>query len=350
MTQTLPELRWRVPARLSVAGPADWTPSERVEVHHRDGDALVRVETWPVGPDADLEALAAQHLGPEPDLDGWQDSGLQPASVLGQYDGRARQVSWTDLGGTRLRMSVGYCLDRGRMYVVTQLVPDSDADKTGQAAEIASSVVVTSPLEIDQEQLLLRPTDGVDFTAVDAAWRAGVAAPETTEHVVTVEEAFGAARHYGVALLPGADTSVLDSLDQAQRELVTAVAWRSLVARGAQSDPELREALELAAGHDLIVSVTTRTGVESSADWYAARADRMVRIRPTGDGVLLLSTHDTTVLADLVIASAATSDEVSASSVFRRGGSVSGQETSWNPSTDADADVRARLAELLPQS
>ena len=52
------ELLWRAPARVSVSGPADWAPAEQVDVHHRDGDAVVRVETWPVDAEADL--LAAE--------------------------------------------------------------------------------------------------------------------------------------------------------------------------------------------------------------------------------------------------------------------------------------------------
>ena len=56
----------------------------------------------------------------------------------------------------------------------------------------------------------------------------------STEHVLTTDESFGAARHFGVAMLPGADTCQWDQLDADQRELAAAVAWRSLAARGAE--------------------------------------------------------------------------------------------------------------------
>ena len=127
---------------------------------------------------------------------------------------------------------------------------------------IAGSVRVTDPMAISEESLPLRPGQ-VDFGASPDAWRTGTSPTPSTEHILTTEESFGAARHFGVAMLPGADTSQWDQLDADQRELAAAVAWRSLAARGAEDDSDLAEALQLAASHDLIVMVSERQGEQS---------------------------------------------------------------------------------------
>jgi hypothetical protein len=135
----------------------------------------------------------------------------------------------------------------------------------------------------------------------------------------------------------------------AQRDLAAAVAWRSLEARGAADGTDLGEALELAASHDLIVMVTGRRGEESSTQWFAARPDRMVRLRPSGAGRITLTTHPTADLADLVLASTAQDAEVSASAVYRADGHVVGDETSWH-GDDAPEGVREALGRLVTQT
>jgi hypothetical protein len=114
-------------------------------------------------------------------------------------------------------------------------------------------------------------------------------------------------------------------------------------------DDELREALELASGHDVIFVVTTRRGDASSTEWYAARPDRMVRIRRTDvEGQLRLSVHDTAALATLVVDGTKAGDTITASSVFRSDGHVVGHEETWTIDVDGDAGTRVVLERLLP--
>ncbi|HSV38398.1 MAG TPA: hypothetical protein VLI04_06510 [Nocardioidaceae bacterium] len=342
------ELLWRAPARVSVSGPEGWAPAEVVDVHHRDGDAVVRVETWPVAADADLDELAARHFDPAETPA--RDSGLTPAQVLGSDQGRNRSVTLTGPDGSSTQALFSYAVRQGRFFAVTRLVPAADSKKAAEAAAIADSISVAAPSDIDEALLPLRPS-GADFESVRDAWIRGTEVPESTDHVVTVEESFAAARHHGVAMLPGADTTGWNTLDATQRELVSGVAWRSLVARGATTDASFREALEIAASHDLIVVVTTRREGTSTTEWYAARPDRLVRIRPSEhEGQLLLTVHDTAALADLVVDEMRQGDEITASSVYRHDGSVVGREESWTADHTGDAGSRPALEALLPTS
>ncbi|HET7690629.1 MAG TPA: hypothetical protein VFK41_09635, partial [Nocardioidaceae bacterium] len=139
-------LLWRAPARVSVSGPEGWAPAEQVDVHHRDGDALVRVETWPVDPEADLDQLAAAHFtGGEHVV---KDSGLGPAVVLGSPDGRSRSVTMTGVDGTGIQTKLEYAVRQGRFFAVTSVVPASDARKAEEAAAIVGSVSVSAPADI----------------------------------------------------------------------------------------------------------------------------------------------------------------------------------------------------------
>ena len=342
------ELLWRAPARVSVSGPRDWAPAERVDVHHRDGDSVVRVETWPVGPDADLDDLAAHHF--EPGASAGQDSGLTPARVLGSDQGRTRVVTWAGSDGTTMQATLGYAVRQGRFFAITRIVPSGDSMKAAQAAAIADSIAVTAPSDIDEDLLPLRPS-GADFASVRDAWLRGAEVNESPGHVLTMEESFAAARHHGVGMLPGADTTSWNTLDAAQRELVSGVAWRSLAARGATADGSFREALEIAASHDLIVVVTTRREDTGTTEWFAARPDRMVRIRRTDhEGQLELAVHDTATLADLVVAGIRQGDEITASSVFRHDGTVVGREEHWTADHTGEAGARPALEALLPSS
>lgn len=339
------ELLWRAPARLSLSGPAGWAPAQQVEVHHRDGDALVRVETWPVDGSADLDALAGAHVAaPE----GAEDGGLHRATVLGSEDGRQRVLTWADADGGRHTATLSYVLERGRVVAMTSVVPAADPAKAEQAAAIAASLSLTSPLDLPTDDLPLRPA-AIDTAALRSAWLTGVEPDPGPWHTITVEESFAAARHFGVPMLPGADTAAWSMLDPGQRDLAAAVAWRSLRARGAEDDPALAEALSLAASHDTIVVLTS--GAEPPGTrWFALRPDRAVEVVPGPEpGLIRLRTFDTPALADLVIASTPTSSEVGASSVYREHGRVVGREATWFTDVD-DADlVRGALAGLLPE-
>jgi hypothetical protein len=336
---------WTTTSRISVSGPAGWTPVEQLEVPHASGRAFVRVERYHVGPDADIDSLAALHAARMP-VEGGTDSGTGPHEVLGSADGRRRTVTWADEGGP-LQAVVDYALDRGRLVVVTAVTPVGDPTLAETAAGVVASISLSEPVHMSEHQLPLRP-GRVDLGEVARAWREGTRPEPREEHVITTEESFGAAKHFGVAMLPGADTSRWDQLDMAQRDLAAAVAWRSLDARGATGDTDLGEALELAASHDLIVMVTERRGEESSTQWFAARPDRMVRLRPAGTGRITLTTHPTADLADLVLTSTAQDAEVSASAVYRADGHVVGDETSWH-GNDAPAGVREALGRLVTQ-
>ena len=167
-------------------------------------------------------------------------------------------------------------------------------------------------------------------------------------HTITVEESFAAARHFGVPMLPGADTAAWSMLDPGQRDLAAAVAWRSLRARGAEDDPALAEALTLAASHDTIV-VLTSSAEPPGTRWFALRPDRAVEVGAGPEpGLIRLRTFDTAALADLVIATTPTGSEVSASSVYRDDGRVVGREATWFADADAEDVVRRALAGLLP--
>lgn len=344
------EFTWRESCRLSLSGHAGWAPVQRIEVPHTSGRALVRVESFAVDPDQDLDTLAAQH-GDGLVVDGSRDSGLVSHAVLGSADGRTRSVGWTDDEGTSFEVVLHYALEHGRLVVVTMLFPAGDTALAREAAEIAGSVRVTEPVAITEETLPLRPGQ-VHFGGVADAWRTGTSPAPGTEHVLTTDESFGAARHFGVAMLPGADTGQWDQLDADQRELAAAVAWRSLAARGAESGGDLAEALELAASHDLIVMVSERQGEQSRSQWFAARTERMVRLRPVAPGRMVLTTHPTADLADLLLAGAGADDtdvSVTASAVYRSDGHVVGDETSWT-GDDGHEAVREALCGLVSGS
>lgn len=340
------QLRWRAVARLSVSGPADWAPVERVEVHHRSGEAVVRVENWPVSPDAVLEAVASAHAAE------WAAAGKQcawqPATVLG-HDGLTHSMTTENLSGHQVTATVSYALDRGRAYAVTQVVPTGDPDRAEETAAIVGSVSIAAPLDVEPEQLPLRGTDGVDFTAIGQAWQGSETPVLGPTYLLTLEESFAVARRYGVAMLPGTDTTQWGLLDAAQRELASAVAWRSLVARGATTDPDLRQTLEIAASHDLLLVVTTGTGERSGTAWYAVRADRAAKVTiGEAAGTICLSNLATTALADVVITDQEGQD-TRASCVYRHDGRIVGQEISWCADA-APGDMRTSLATLLPTS
>lgn len=337
------EFSWRESCRVALSGLAGWAPVQRVEVPHTSGRALVRVETFPVDTTQDLDTLATQH-GERVVVEGGRDSGLAPHAVLGSAEGRTRSVGWTDDEGISFEAVLHYALDRGRLVVLTTLVAGGDSQLAREATMIAGSVRLTEPLAISEETLPLRPGQ-VDFGSVADAWRTGTSPTPSTEHVLTTDESFGAARHFGVAMLPGADTGQWDQLDADQRELAAAVAWRSLAARGAEADSDLAEALQLAASHDLILMVSQRQGEQSRSEWFAARTDRMVRLTPVAPGRMVLTTHATGELADLVLASGSGS-AVTASAVYRSAGHVVGDETSWT-GDDGPEIVRDALCGLV---
>lgn len=337
------EHTWATSSRISLSGPSGWAPVERLEVPHASGRAVVRVERFPAGPDADIDALADMHADRLAG-DGATISGAAPHEVLGSPDGRRRTITWSDDVG-HLQAVLDYVLDRGRLVVVTTVTPVDDPVLAEAAATVAASVHIADPLHMAEDELPLRP-DRVDLGDLARAWLAGTSVESRQEHVITTEESFGAAKHFGVAMLPGADTARWDQLDLAQRDLAAAVAWRSLEARGASTDGDLGEALSLAASHDLIVLVTERIGGESRAQWFAARPDRMVRLRPAGPGLISMSTHPSADLADLVLTDVSRGSVVTASAVHRFEGHVVGDETSWTGGDPAD-DVRDALGRLI---
>jgi hypothetical protein len=351
---------WQAPARISVSGPVPWQPVERVEVRHPDGDAVVTVESWPVPPDADLDALVPDDPAPTEPVPGWKDTGIGPATVLGSPEGRSRAIGWTDPDGVAKTATLSYVLDHGRFYAIAQVTAQGATEKIADVAEIVRSISVAAPFRADPEQLPLRPAHA-DFTAAVAAWHEGGPPTDSPTFTLTTEESFGAARHYGVAVLPGVDTRQWNLLDEPRRDLAAAVAWRSLLTKGAESDPALREALEIAASHDLIVVVTVRgPAADGATRWYAARPDRTVEVRRGSEpGLVELRVVDTGSLAALVMESGP-DDTVSASSVHRRQGGVVGQETTWRTVNGAlvaadgtpmeTADLLARLADLVPTS
>lgn len=338
---------WRTTSRVSLAGGPGWGPTERVEAVHGGGRALVRVETCPVAPGTDLDALADLHargaFAP-----GAHDSGLSPTTepVLGSPDGRVRVVTWSDELGRRITATTSYALVHGRLAAVTTVLADDDPALAEEAARIAASAAVATPTAMDEATLPLRPGE-VDLSEAVASWRAGTTPAPAVEHVLTTEETFAAARHHGVAMLPGADTAQWDQLDAGQRDLASAVAWRSLEVRGATDGGDLREALELASSHDLIVMVAEHDDRDTQATWFAARPDRMVRLRPDGAGRMVLTTHPTGDLADLVLLGHGDpAVTVSVSAVYRSEGRVVGDETGWQGAADA-ASVRLALCGLV---
>lgn len=339
------EFTWRESCRISLSGLPGWAPVQRVEVPHADGRALVRIESFAVDPEVDLDTLAAQH-GDGMVVEGAHDSGLVRHTVLGSAEGRTRSVGWTDDDEVSFEAVMHYALEHGRLVVLTTLVAGGDTELARQAAMIAESVRMSEPIAISEETLPLRPGH-VDFDTMTTSWRTGTSPAPGTEHVLTTDESFGAARHFAVAMLPGADTGQWDQLDTDQRELAAAVAWRSLAARGAEDDSDLAEALQLAASHDLIVMVSDSQGEQSRAEWFAARTDRMVRLVPVGPGRMLLTTHPTADLADLVLAGSGGSDHtVTASAVYRSDGHVVGDETSWTGDASHEV-VRDALCGLV---
>lgn len=342
------ENTWRTASRISLTGMPGWGPTERVEAVHGDGRGLVRVETCPVDPAAGLDALADLHQAGVA-VPGAHDTGLTPATVLGSDDGRTRTVTWTDNHGRRLEATTSYVLRDGRLVTVTTVVADGDPVVAAEATQIATSAEVVPTTAFTEETLPLRAGE-VDLSAVVAAWSAGTTPAPADEHLMTTEESFAAARHFGVAMLPGADSSQWDRLDSAQRDLVASVAWRSLEARGAGEPGDLRDALEIAASHDFIVMVASRRGEDLGARWFAARADRLVCLRPAGPDRMALSTHPTGDLADLVLADhRGPGTTVSASAVYRSGGHVVGDEATWT-GADTEESVRGALIRLVSGS
>lgn len=339
---------WATSSRISMSGPSGWAPVERLEVHHASGRAVVRVERFPVDPDATIDDLAEQHSR-RLAVDAASDSGITPHEVLGSSDGRRRTVASSDRSGA-VQTVADYLLDSGRLVVVTVVTPVGDVGLAEEAAAIAASASIADPVRIPTDELPLRPGQ-VDFGDLARAWRAGTTPEARSEHLITTEESFGAARHFGVAMLPGADIGRWDQLDADQRRLTAAVAWRSLEARGAAADSDLAEALELAASHDLILLVAEQRGEESAVRWYAARPDRVVRLRPRAPGLIALSTHPAADLADLVLADLVLSDgapdgTVTASAVHRVDGRVVGDETSWSAEHDP-REIREALVRLV---
>ena len=265
--------------------------------------------------------------------------------MLGSADGRVRVTSWTDEAGRHIEATTSYALLHGRLATVTTVVADGDPELAAQAAGIAATAEVAAPTSMEDESLPLRPGE-VDLSEAAALWRAGTTPAPAIDHVLTTEETFAAARHYGVAMLPGADTAQWDQLDGGQRHLASAVAWRSLEVRGAAEGGDLGEALELAASHDLIVMVAERNADDTRATWFAARPDRMVRLRPDGAGRMVLTTHPTGDLADLLLLGHGDPEvTVNASAVFRSEGRVVGDEAGWRgrgPRVRAGRAVRSR--------
>jgi hypothetical protein len=346
-------LSWRAAGRIAVSGPATWAPVERVVVHHGDGAAMVTVETWPVGEDADLEQLATAHAERTRGRSAAsQEEPWHEATVLGAPHGRARTVRGEDADGRPTDLVQSYALRSGRAVAVTTMVPQGDAALAEEAAQIAGSAVLVRTTEVDQEVLPLRPADGVDLSATGATWLAGRSPGPATTHVLTTEECFAVAEHHGVTMLPGADTSEWMALSADERLLVRGTAWRSLKARGAESDPGLREVLSLAASHDVLMVVTAHESASPDSrprtTWYAARPDRMVRVQ-RGDepGQVLLTAYDTACLADLVVGESRAEDTLTASVVHREAGRVVGRETTWSGAGPAD-EAREHLAGLLP--
>jgi hypothetical protein len=340
-------LSWTATSAVTLSGCAGWAPAERLEVLHGDGRAVVRVERIPVGPEADLDALAERHAGPA--VDGCVDSGVAPSDVLGSAGGRCRTRSWTEADGTRMVAKLQYTLQLDSLVVLTTVTPADDLALVGEAAATAESARVLEPVLLTTESLPLRPARA-DFTHATAAWRRGESPTATEEHVITTEESFGAARHFGVTMLPGADSLHWSRMSPDERELVASVTWRSLEARGAGADTELAEALRLAASHDLVVLVTERRpGEDARPQWFAARPDRTVRVRPAGTGRTALSVHPTSHLSDLVLATHSRGATVTASAVHRRDGHVVGDEAVWS-GDDEHQVVRAALARLAPTS
>lgn len=330
------EHRWLAPARISVTGPAGWYPTEQVTVSHDSGDAVVRVESWPVGPDVTVAEFADAHVDTLTGLTDWRDFGARPGPVLGT-DGLVRSARWQD--GTVVDGRFGYAIVHARAYVVTSTVRGGNERLRTQAGSIVDAVAIASTTDVDEARLPLRPA-GADFAPVEAAWRIPAGEPSdlaAERHVITHDEALGAARHFGVATFPGADHRVHDGLAEAGRLVATAVAWRSLRVRGAEAGGALAEALELACAHDLFVRVTPDEGPEQ---WYACRPDRMVRVVVTDDGDLALTVLDTADLAALVPVGVA----VTGTSAFLRDGVVAGHEVTWS-GRDTVADA---LAALLP--
>lgn len=346
------EHTWATTTRISVSGTPVWHPVERLDVAHSGGRAVVRVERFPAPPDTDIDTLAALHAE-RLAIPGWTDGGTTPHEVLDHPDGLRRTASWTDQAGTRLQAVVDYALHSARLVVITTVTPVGDHALEQEAAAVRDSVRISDPVQISVDQLPLRP-GRVDLAGLAAAWRSGTSPEAGEEHVVTTEESFGAARHFGVAMLPGADTSSWDQLDAAQRDLAAAVAWRSLEVRGAGEGTDLAEALQLGASHDLILMVCEQQDRRSHTQWFAARLDRMVRIRPSGPGRMALSTHPTAVLADLVLADLAMADAgpghtMTASAVYRVDGHVVGDEATWTSDASA-AEVREALGRLVTRS
>ena len=165
------QLLWRSPARISVSGPAGWAPAEQVEVHHREGDAVVRVESWPVADGAALTDLAAGHFDAS-HLPAAQDSGFEQAAVLNDPQGLRRVINWQPESGKARRATLEYAKSDGRMFALTRVVPAADEDRGAEAEAIVASLRVGALTDMNSEQLPLRPQT-VDFHDVRDAWLSG---------------------------------------------------------------------------------------------------------------------------------------------------------------------------------
>lgn len=338
-------ISWTASSRLSLSGLTGWAPIERIDVPHNSGRALVRVECFPIDPAQDLLSLATLH-GESLSAQQWRDSHLTAGAIAGSTDVLSRKAVWSDDEGNRIETVVRYVLAGGRLMVLTTITPEDDSELIGEADTIRGSVRIAEPIELTTQALPLRPGQA-DFSEVTRAWRHGTEPAAATEHVVTTDESFGAARHFGVAMLPGADTSGWDQFDESERELAAAVAWRSLRARGAEAGTDLAEALEIAASHDLIVMVSELRGQQSTSQWFAARVDRMVWLRPDGPGRTVLTCHPTADLADLILAGTREQDrDLTASAVYRSDGHIVGDETTWNSADDPQL-IRESLSTLV---
>jgi hypothetical protein len=330
-----------------VSGLDGWAPAERAVVHHRDGDGLVTAETWLVEPGVDVGSLAERHAVLALSDGEWRTDPWQEVPVLGTPGGRERTVRGSDAAGHPREVVQRYVVRAGRAVCLTISAPTGQHAKRDEAMRIAEAVEVRGTTDIDQLTPSVRNGSGADFSAAAHAWRSGLQAEPSSVHVLATEECFAAAEHHGVTMLPGVDTTDWHAMPDGERELARSVAWRCLRARGYESDAGLREVLELAASHDLLLVVSPR-GHDGPVRWYAARPDRSVQVeRGAAPGQVQLSALDTAGLADLVLSASTTGEPYTASVVYRREGHVVGGEATWEAGSTRD-EVLRRLADLLP--
>ncbi len=328
---------WRAPGRIHVSGPAGWAPVVRSEVRHQDGDAVVAVEGWPVlADDVDLDTLAQTHtasLQADSGPSAATDSGLYDAMVLGNPHGREHTMTWTGPDQVTNIAHIGYTVSNGWFYAVTRLVSDGDTTKAEEAADVAASVRLVTPVQLDRTSSPLGPRGPVSTEALTAGWGTKTTPEAGPTHILTTEESFAIAARYGVNMLPGVDTTTWDTLDPSMRELAAAVAHRSLTARRVPEDPGFSEATELAASHDVLIVASTEPDPTDEGPthvvWYALRPDRMVRVHRAGDGQIGLTTFDTAALPQLMAADFV-NGKTRVLGVLRDGDRVTGRESTWS--------------------